>query len=175
MDQVLCREGLSGRCYWEASWTGKWVGVGVAYRGISRKGQDDSLLGCNNVSWELIYHDDGCIAMSNNVIQLPSSTSPKKDLLMGTSASPASSPSTSSSRIQTKDLSLSTLSHLTGTLCSSRSTSQRIGVDLDWSAGTLSFYSICSGTRTRLHTFNTTFTEPVYPGFWVPEHSSVSL
>ncbi|XP_046906750.1 NACHT, LRR and PYD domains-containing protein 12-like isoform X2 [Hypomesus transpacificus] len=178
MDQVLCREGLSGRCYWEAAWTGKWVGVGVAYKGISRKGRDDSLLGCNNMSWGLTCYDDGCIAMGNNVITfvpLPSSTSPKKDLMMGALASPASSPPTSSSSIQTKDLSSSTLSRLTGTLCSSHSISQRIGVCLDWWAGTLSFYSICSGTRTHLHTFNTTFTEPVYPGFRVPEHSSVSL
>ncbi|XP_062330164.1 NACHT, LRR and PYD domains-containing protein 12-like [Osmerus eperlanus] len=162
MDQVLCREGLSGRCYWEAAWTGKWVGIGVAYKGISRKGQDDSLLGCNNMSWGLTCHDDGCIAVGNNSItyfQLPSSTSPKKH----------------SSSIQTKGLSSNTLSHLTGTLCSSRSSTQIIGVYLDWSAGTLSFYSICSDTRTLLYTFNTTFTEPVYPGFWVPEHSSVSL
>lgn len=28
--QVLCRESLTGRCYWEAEWTGKWAGVGVA-------------------------------------------------------------------------------------------------------------------------------------------------
>ncbi|XP_062330012.1 butyrophilin subfamily 2 member A2-like, partial [Osmerus eperlanus] len=35
--QVLCREGLSGRCYWEAKWSGRWVGIAVTYKGISRR------------------------------------------------------------------------------------------------------------------------------------------
>ncbi|XP_042171276.1 NACHT, LRR and PYD domains-containing protein 12-like [Oncorhynchus tshawytscha] len=42
----------------------------------------------------------------------------------------------------------------------------RVGVYLDWPAGTLSFYSVSSsGTLTHLYTFYTTFTEPLYPGF----------
>ncbi|KAK2820576.1 hypothetical protein Q5P01_023535 [Channa striata] len=45
--------------------------------------------------------------------------------------------------------------------------SNKVGVYLDWSAGTLSFYRVCCGELTLLHTFRTTFTEPVYPGFWV--------
>ncbi|KTG38407.1 hypothetical protein cypCar_00018227 [Cyprinus carpio] len=52
--------------------------------------------------------------------------------------------------------------------------SNRVGVYLDWSAGTLSFYSISDQTLTHLHTFNTTFTEPLYAGFRVYE-ASVSL
>ncbi|XP_038854454.1 NACHT, LRR and PYD domains-containing protein 12-like [Salvelinus namaycush] len=44
--------------------------------------------------------------------------------------------------------------------------SNRVGVYLDWPAGTLSFYSVSSsGTLTHLYTFYTTFTEPLYPGF----------
>ncbi|XP_036845313.1 NACHT, LRR and PYD domains-containing protein 3-like [Oncorhynchus mykiss] len=44
--------------------------------------------------------------------------------------------------------------------------SSRVGVYLDWPAGTLSFYSVSSsGALTHLHTFYTTFTEPLYPGF----------
>ena len=27
--QVLCREGLSGRCYWEAEWSGRAVAIAV--------------------------------------------------------------------------------------------------------------------------------------------------
>ncbi|KAJ8278253.1 hypothetical protein GJAV_G00085600 [Gymnothorax javanicus] len=86
--QVLCREGLRGRCYWEAEWRGD--------NGLS-------------------------IAVSYNVI------SPKK-----------------------------------------------IGVYLDHKAGTLSFCSV-SDTMTLLHRVQTTFTQPLYPGFWVGLGSSVKL
>lgn len=44
--------------------------------------------------------------------------------------------------------------------------SPRIGVYLDHSAGVLAFYSI-SNTMTLLHRFETTFVEPLYPGFGV--------
>ncbi|XP_029603867.1 NACHT, LRR and PYD domains-containing protein 3-like isoform X8 [Salmo trutta] len=51
----------------------------------------------------------------------------------------------------------------------------RVGVYLDWPAGTLSFYSVSSsGTLTHLYTEHTTFTEPLYPGFLVSD-SSVTL
>uniref|UniRef100_A0AAY4BQA3 Uncharacterized protein n=1 Tax=Denticeps clupeoides TaxID=299321 RepID=A0AAY4BQA3_9TELE len=53
--------------------------------------------------------------------------------------------------------------------------SGRVGVFLDWSAGTLSFYTVSLETVTHLHTFRATFAEPVYPGFWVSPESSVSL
>ncbi|KAG5849819.1 hypothetical protein ANANG_G00075740, partial [Anguilla anguilla] len=53
--QVLCREGLSGRCYWEAEWSGDdYVSIAVSYKEISRKGDDrDRALGCNDESWSL--------------------------------------------------------------------------------------------------------------------------
>ncbi|XP_036437219.1 E3 ubiquitin/ISG15 ligase TRIM25-like [Colossoma macropomum] len=44
--------------------------------------------------------------------------------------------------------------------------SSRIGVYVDHSAGTLSFYSV-SDTMTLLHTVHTTFTQPLYAGFWL--------
>ncbi|XP_045924177.1 NACHT, LRR and PYD domains-containing protein 3-like [Micropterus dolomieu] len=45
--------------------------------------------------------------------------------------------------------------------------SNKVGVYLDWSAGALSFFRITCNALTLLHTFHTTFTEPVYPGFWL--------
>ncbi len=54
--------------------------------------------------------------------------------------------------------------------------SNRVGVNVNWSAGRLSFYSVSdTNTLTHLHTFNTTFTEPLYAGFEVYSDSSVSL
>ncbi|XP_070849990.1 NLR family CARD domain-containing protein 3-like [Chaetodon trifascialis] len=48
---------------------------------------------------------------------------------------------------------------------SSSSASNKIGVYVDWPAGTLSFYRVSSDSLIHLHTFNTTFIEPLYPGF----------
>ncbi|XP_039620831.1 tripartite motif-containing protein 16-like [Polypterus senegalus] len=52
--------------------------------------------------------------------------------------------------------------------------SQRIGLHLDYTAGSLSFYSV-SDTMTLIHRFNATFTEPLYAGFWVGQRSSVTI
>uniref|UniRef100_A0A8C1PV28 Uncharacterized protein n=1 Tax=Cyprinus carpio TaxID=7962 RepID=A0A8C1PV28_CYPCA len=52
--------------------------------------------------------------------------------------------------------------------------SSRIGVFVDHSAGTLSFYSV-SDTTSLIHTVQTTFTQPLYPGFGVNIGSSVKL
>ncbi|XP_017580371.2 NACHT, LRR and PYD domains-containing protein 12-like isoform X1 [Pygocentrus nattereri] len=41
----------------------------------------------------------------------------------------------------------------------------RVGVLLDWLAGTLSFYSVSSNKWSSLHTFHATFTESLYAGF----------
>ncbi|XP_066529847.1 NACHT, LRR and PYD domains-containing protein 9-like [Hoplias malabaricus] len=57
------------------------------------------------------------------------------------------------------------------------SPSNRVGVYLDWEEGTLSFYTIPPNTHTltHLHTLTTTFTEPLYAGFWVNYGSSVRV
>ncbi|XP_007564917.1 protein NLRC3-like [Poecilia formosa] len=48
---------------------------------------------------------------------------------------------------------------------SSSTVSNRIAVYLDYPAGSLSYYRVCSGRLIHLHTVNTTFKEPIYPGF----------
>ncbi|XP_073333666.1 uncharacterized protein [Pagrus major] len=52
--QVLSRESLTGRCYWEVEWRGEAVEVAVAYKNISRAGDsEESSFGCNDKSWTL--------------------------------------------------------------------------------------------------------------------------
>ncbi|XP_044220465.1 protein NLRC3-like [Thunnus albacares] len=53
--------------------------------------------------------------------------------------------------------------------------SKRVGVYLDWHAGILSFYRVSSDTLVHLHTFQSTFTEPLYPGFCFRPGSAVCL
>ncbi|XP_034148014.1 tripartite motif-containing protein 16-like isoform X2 [Esox lucius] len=116
--QVLCREGLSGVCYWEVEWSGGGVDVAVSYKEISRKGDGDEFwFGGNNQSWVLSCSTSRCSFWHNNL---------KTDIRVP---------------------------------CSSR-----VGVYLDHRAGTLSFYSV-SDTMTLLHRVQTTFTQPLYPGF----------
>ncbi|XP_076144387.1 uncharacterized protein LOC143126619 isoform X3 [Alosa pseudoharengus] len=129
--QVLCREGQSGRCYWEAEWS-DYVYIAVAYKSMQRKGESSSSseFGRNAESWSLSCSSNSYSALHNDkhtAIPAPSSRS------------------------------------------------SRVGVYLDWPAGTLSFYSVSSHTLTHLHTFHSTFTEPLYPGFRVYSGSSVSL
>ncbi|XP_034424699.1 NLR family CARD domain-containing protein 3-like isoform X3 [Hippoglossus hippoglossus] len=50
--------------------------------------------------------------------------------------------------------------------------SSRVGVYLDWPAGSLSFYRVISSNWVHLHTFRTTFSEPLYPAVELRTHSS---
>ncbi|CAL8390465.1 unnamed protein product [Boreogadus saida] len=68
--QVLGREALTGRCYWEVEWEGGVV-IGVTYRGITRRGRGDSGLGENNKSWVLHCFDGGYYAWYNGTLTAP--------------------------------------------------------------------------------------------------------
>uniref|UniRef100_A0A671VPG5 B30.2/SPRY domain-containing protein n=1 Tax=Sparus aurata TaxID=8175 RepID=A0A671VPG5_SPAAU len=64
--QVLSEQGLQGRRYWEVEWEGKWVGIGVAYKSISRKGPEtDCVMGYNELSWSLHCSGKGYRAYHN--------------------------------------------------------------------------------------------------------------
>ncbi|KAI7804904.1 putative NACHT [Triplophysa rosa] len=118
--QVLCRQSLTGRCYWEAEWSGSDVHISVAYKSINRKGWVDSEFGHNDKSWSLQCSDNRFIACHKNNAKFISAAS---------------------------------------------RSSKRAGVYVDWSAGTVSFYSVSDTHKlTHLHTFYTTFTEPLYAG-----------
>ncbi|KAL4009437.1 hypothetical protein ACER0C_003289 [Sarotherodon galilaeus] len=135
--QLLCRNGLTGRCYWEVEWRGV-VYVSVSYRSIRRNGGGDECgFGYNDQSWSLYCSEDGPRHVRHN-----------------STYTPVSSSSSSSS---------------------SSSVSNRAAVYVDCPAGTLSFYRVSSDTLIHLHTFKTTFTQTLYPGFRVCSGSSVSL
>ncbi|XP_051994497.1 NACHT, LRR and PYD domains-containing protein 3-like [Xyrauchen texanus] len=64
--QVLCREILTGRCYWETQWSGR-VEISVSYKEISRKGWSrDCWFGFNVNSWSLRCLNDRFIVHHNN-------------------------------------------------------------------------------------------------------------
>ncbi|XP_039459214.1 protein NLRC3-like [Oreochromis aureus] len=132
--QLLCRNGLTGRCYWEVEWRGI-IYISVSYRRFRRKrASDDSVLGRNDQSWSLHCSDDGPRSVWHN----------KRETAISSSSS-------------------------------SSSGSNRVAVYVDCPAGTLSFYRVSSDTLIHLHTFNTTFTQTLYPGLWLGSGSSVSL
>ncbi|KAM9496000.1 E3 ubiquitin-protein ligase TRIM16-like isoform 1-T1 [Clarias gariepinus] len=54
--QVLSKESVCGRCYWEVEWSGACVSISVSYKDISRKGLGNECgFGHNNQSWSLRY------------------------------------------------------------------------------------------------------------------------
>uniref|UniRef100_A0A8P4JY85 Tripartite motif-containing protein 16 n=1 Tax=Dicentrarchus labrax TaxID=13489 RepID=A0A8P4JY85_DICLA len=65
--QVLSRESLTGRCYWEVEWRGR-VRIAVAYKNISRAGRSNECgFGFNNKSWSLDCNNNSYNFWYNNV------------------------------------------------------------------------------------------------------------
>ncbi|XP_075338778.1 tripartite motif-containing protein 16-like [Odontesthes bonariensis] len=65
--QVLSRESLTGRCYWEVEMRGG-VDVAVAYKNISRAGWGNECgFGYNDKSWALDCSSDGYTFMHNKI------------------------------------------------------------------------------------------------------------
>ncbi|XP_016379724.1 stonustoxin subunit beta-like, partial [Sinocyclocheilus rhinocerous] len=122
--QVLCRESVCGRCYWEIEWSGD-VFISVSYKSISRKGRRvECVFGRNDQSWSLICHPSSYSFRHNNI----------------------------KTRLPVKPI-----SRRIGVFYDDEV--RRIGVYVDHSAGTLSFYSV-SDTMSLIHTVQTTFTQP---------------
>ncbi|XP_047674119.1 tripartite motif-containing protein 16-like [Tachysurus fulvidraco] len=129
--QVLCKESVCGRCYWEVEWSSVGVSISVSYKDIRRKGSDNECaFGRNKQSWSLECSSTCASFYHNNI---------KTDLKVPSSI--------------------------------------RIGVYVDHSAGTLSFYNVSDAMKI-LHRVRTTFTQPLYAGFeieWCSGFSSVRL
>ncbi|KAI2665769.1 Stonustoxin subunit beta [Labeo rohita] len=126
--QVLCRESVCGRCYWEIECRGD-VRISVSYKSISRKGwRKECWFGNNDQSWSLYCFPSSYVIKHNNI---------KTDLPV--------EPIRGKTEVYDDYI-------------------FRIGVYVDESAGTLSFYSV-SDTMSLIHTVQTTFTQTLYPGF----------
>uniref|UniRef100_A0AAR2KX94 B30.2/SPRY domain-containing protein n=1 Tax=Pygocentrus nattereri TaxID=42514 RepID=A0AAR2KX94_PYGNA len=144
--QVLSVESLTGRCYWEVEWSGMSVDIAVSYRGIERKGGSccNAIYSIGTGSYASIGGNECQFGRSNQSWCL-------------TCCNDGHRPSTVCHNNQF-------------TVLSARpSPSDRVGVYLDWDSGTLSFYTVSPDTHTltRLYTFTTTFTEPLYAGIGV--------
>ncbi|KAM9349053.1 tripartite motif-containing protein 16-like [Symphorus nematophorus] len=70
--QVLSRESLTGRCYWEVEWRGLiGVKIAVAYKNISRAGgSNDCKFGLNDKSW-MLHFDTNSYNFWYNRVQTP--------------------------------------------------------------------------------------------------------
>ncbi|XP_035986177.1 tripartite motif-containing protein 16-like [Fundulus heteroclitus] len=66
--QVLSRESLTGRCYWEVEWRGIQVFVAVAYKNISRAGRgNECVFGANDKSWALECYQGSYTFVHNRI------------------------------------------------------------------------------------------------------------
>ncbi|KAM9811150.1 tripartite motif-containing protein 16-like [Neosynchiropus ocellatus] len=74
--QVLSKEPLTGRCYWEVEWTGR-VNVTVSYKDIGRSGEE-SLFGFNDKSWSLLCRNSGCFFTHDKVTTEVSNVRPSR-------------------------------------------------------------------------------------------------
>lgn len=145
--QVLCRERLDKRCYWEVEMkaaVGGYVAAGVCYKTLERGGDSDTcMLGFNDVSWCTDYKPEKEKKEKvNNEIKYNFSS--KHNWVTEHHNPPSSIP-------------------------------PKLGVFLNRPKGTLSFYEVSGDTLSHLHTYRNQFSESVYPAFKVGVNSSVRL
>uniref|UniRef100_A0A096MAE2 B30.2/SPRY domain-containing protein n=1 Tax=Poecilia formosa TaxID=48698 RepID=A0A096MAE2_POEFO len=78
--QLMCRNGLTGRCYWEVEWKGA-VLISVSCKGIKRSGKsEDCRFGRNDQSWTLECSDVFGFAVwhVNRETTIPSPSAPHR-------------------------------------------------------------------------------------------------
>ncbi|XP_051722262.1 NACHT, LRR and PYD domains-containing protein 12-like isoform X5 [Ctenopharyngodon idella] len=143
--QVLCRESVCDRrCYWEIVWSGDYVCISVSYKSISRKGRGHECRFGYNAQSCSLICSSVGYSFRHNNIETVLPVEPIKIRRAG---------------VNDDD---------------DDDDHYRVGVYVDHSAGTLSFYSVSGDTMILIHTLQTTFTQPLYPGIGV-EYGSVKL
>ncbi|XP_023189020.1 NACHT, LRR and PYD domains-containing protein 12-like isoform X2 [Xiphophorus maculatus] len=136
--QVMCREALTGRRYWEVEATSV-QNMGVAFKEVQRKGCDFQM-DWSDKTWMLhnyLLHGF-TFRHGHQEVYVPITFIDDQEFV-------------------------------------ARPRPMRVGLFLDWPAGILCFYWLSGDTRTLLHTFHSTFTEPVYPAFTVQAFSLTLL
>ncbi|XP_008420138.1 NACHT, LRR and PYD domains-containing protein 12-like isoform X2 [Poecilia reticulata] len=136
--QVMCREALTGRHYWEVEGTSV-KNMGVAFQEVKRTGCDFQM-DWSDKTWMLhnyLLHGF-TFRHGHQSVYVPITFMDEQAFL-------------------------------------ARPQPMRVGMFLDWPAGILCFYWVSGDTRTLLHTFHSTFTEPVYPAFTVQAFSLTLL
>ncbi|KAL0165790.1 hypothetical protein M9458_037634, partial [Cirrhinus mrigala] len=118
LDQIMSREGLSSRHFFQLECFSRLATIGMAYKDISRKGSSAACsIGLNNKSWGIVADSSYglCKALHGGVETILPNCSPL-----------------------------------------------RVGVYLDWAAGTLSFYNTTYDKAELIHTFHSKFTQPLF-------------
>ncbi|XP_014867044.1 PREDICTED: tripartite motif-containing protein 16-like isoform X2 [Poecilia mexicana] len=152
--QVLSKQRLTGRCYWEVEWTqGRSIEVAVAYDNIERTGDTkESTFGLNENSWALCcqpnsykYYGVDVDDDDDNDGYNDCYNDDYNDGYDDAVVIPVTNPYSS-----------------------------RVGVYLDHRAGILSFYSVYGSQMTLIHKAETTFTQPLHAGIWLSRSKGTS-
>lgn len=134
------------------------VRIAVAYKEIGRKGRmDDLKFGCNKISWYFgVNKSEFFVLLRDALYKIVSKVKyfiPFVDIFY-------------KRLVAYHDNTVRMVFSLTRL--------GRVGVYLDWPAGTLSFYDASSNSDKLVHlyTFETKFSESVYPGFYIYSSSN---
>uniref|UniRef100_A0AAQ4QRT9 B30.2/SPRY domain-containing protein n=1 Tax=Gasterosteus aculeatus aculeatus TaxID=481459 RepID=A0AAQ4QRT9_GASAC len=155
--QVFCEKGLNGLCYWEVECEGE-VGIAVAYRAVGRRWDRSGGLGCNDKSWSLLC-SRYTTRYKTRYTAIHGKTS--KDV------KPNNGKLSKAVKRNNKRTSEDVNPKENVQRC------KKIGVFLDWEAGTLTYYRV-KPEKELIHTFHHKFTELVFPCFWF-KNGSVTL
>ncbi|XP_063048596.1 NACHT, LRR and PYD domains-containing protein 12-like isoform X2 [Engraulis encrasicolus] len=159
--QIMCKEALTGCCYWEGDWAGK-VHVGVAYKvKESRTGKLNSHRPCDTAFHSKQEFAAPCTEWNCiHKINISKLGQNEKSWCM----------------VCFNDYYTAKHKNIGTIIPALHFDAQRVGVFLDFPAGSLSFYRVDPDQSLHhLHTFYSNFTEPLYPAVMLESIGSFEL